>query len=49
MKHLQAIYLLLFVIGSIVPGYFFIQFLNEDGLEPNAFVKAIFATNPSKF
>lgn len=47
MKHLQAIYLLLFVIGSIVPGYFFIQFLNEDGLEPNAFVKAIFATNPA--
>ncbi len=47
MKNLKPIYLLLFVIGSIIPTYFFIQFLNENSLDPNAFVNAIFATNPA--
>jgi hypothetical protein len=47
MKNIKLIYLLLFVIGSIIPTYFFIQFISEKSLDPNAFVKAIFATNPA--
>jgi len=47
MKNLRLIYLLLFVIGSVIPTYFFLQFLNENSLDPNAFVKAIFATAPA--
>jgi Terpene cyclase DEP1 len=47
MKYLRTIYLILFIVGSIVPTYFFIQFLNENSLDPNAFGKAIFASNPA--
>lgn len=47
MKHLKTIYFILFIAGSIIPTYFFIQFLNESSLDPNAFIKAIFGTNPS--
>ena len=47
MRHLKTIYFILFVIGSVVPTYFFIQFLNEKSLDPNAFVNAAFASNPS--
>ena len=35
------------MVGSIVPTYFFIQFLIENSLDPNAFVKSIFASNPA--
>ena len=35
------------MVGSIVPTYFFIQFLNENSLDPNAFINAIFASNPA--
>jgi uncharacterized protein DUF2834 len=47
MKYLLIIYFILFMVGSIVPTYFFIQFLNENSLDPNAFGKAIFASNPA--
>ncbi|WP_035454818.1 DUF2834 domain-containing protein [Algoriphagus terrigena] len=47
MKKLKLVYLVLFVIGSIIPTYFFVQFLNENSLDPNAFGKAIFASNPA--
>jgi len=47
MKYLRVTYFILFIIGSIVPIYFFIQFLNENSLDPNAFGKAIFASNPA--
>jgi Terpene cyclase DEP1 len=47
MKHLKIIYFILFIVGSVIPTYFFVQFLNENSLDPNAFIKAIFGTNPS--
>lgn len=47
MKTLKIIYLNLFIVGSVVPAYFFIQFLNEQNLAPSEFGKAIFASNPA--
>ena len=47
MKHLKFIYLLLFVAGTIVPTYFFIQFIGENTLDANAFIKGVFGTNPA--
>lgn len=47
MKHLRTIYFILFIVGSVVPTYFFIQFLNENSLDPDAFSRAIFASNPA--
>jgi Terpene cyclase DEP1 len=47
MIKLKTIYFLLFLLGSIVPIYFFGRFLNEHSLDPNAFAKALFATNPA--
>jgi Terpene cyclase DEP1 len=47
MKNLKTIYLIAFIIGSIVPTYFFVSFLNEHSLDPNAFGNAIFATSPA--
>lgn len=47
MKYLRTIYFILFMVGTIVPTYFFIKFLNENSLDPNAFVKAIFGSNPA--
>lgn len=48
MKNLKIIYLLLFVVGTLLPTYFFIQFFNENNLDPNAFINSLFANNPSK-
>ncbi len=47
MKNLKLVYLLLFIVGSIIPTYFFIQFLNENNLDPNAFIHGVFGTNPA--
>jgi Terpene cyclase DEP1 len=48
MKNLKSIYFLLFIVGTIIPTYFFIQFLNEHNLDPNAFINSLLANNPSK-
>ncbi len=47
MKYLKTVYFILFLVGSVIPTYFFIQFLNENSLDPDAFIKAVFGTNPS--
>jgi hypothetical protein len=47
MRNLKIVYLLLFIVGTVVPTYFFIQFLNESNLDANAFIGAVFGTNPS--
>lgn len=48
MKNLKSIYLVLFIVGTIIPTYFFILFLSEHNLNPTTFINSLLATNPSK-
>lgn len=45
----KHVYLLLTVIGFIVPYYFFISFLMLHGLDPRLFIRELFGTRISTF
>ena len=45
----RIIYLLLFIIGTILPFSFFVQFLREHGLNMRLFVEQLFANPISGF
>ena len=45
----RIIYLLLFIIGTILPFSFFVQFLREHGLNMRLFVEQLFANSISSF
>lgn len=40
---MKRLYLLLAIIGTIVPYYFFLQFFGAEGLNLSAFINALFA------
>ncbi len=44
---LSSVYLLLAVLGGIVPYIFFLQFARESGVDLNGFVQALFANGAS--
>jgi hypothetical protein len=45
----KVLYLLLCVAGTIMPLYFFVQFLREHGLDARLFVEQLFANSISSF
>lgn len=45
----KALYLLLCIAGTILPLYFFAQFLREHGLNARLFVEQLFANSISSF
>ncbi len=47
MKYLKHVYLLLFILGSVVPTWYFVRFLQEGSLAPGAFIQGVFGTNPA--
>ena len=46
---MRRLYLLLAVIGLVLPYYFFVSFLTENGLNPRLFFGQLFASNISSF
>jgi hypothetical protein len=47
MKNLKQIYLLLFIVGTIVPYYFVINFILQSGFDVSLFINQLFSTFPS--